>query len=357
MIKHVNTESADVNFSKLEERLLQVNDVIARTNFQFSRRLPSLLRQMPTLIMATGGSVASGMYLKMFLESKDILCEVIEPRDYFYKQNISAYQRLIVLSNSGKSNGMLDALRTFPGEATLITSEYVMQEEDYTWEGDRKVPLFETIYWSNGFYHDNKEKSFISIVPTLGPNLMFLELEQLLEENKEELMKEDYIKINEKLKELISKSRERVDRLDFDFKDTNLIQVASGYDTKTSSCILESSLIEVGATSVCVHDKGSYCHGRSNLLFQNPDSPMIYLAHQLKPFDQELLHLFMKEYPNIFLFHTLDEEQNVFWKEFYLSLQMYYLSKKIATDKGIDLTMPEYNPEMVKKLYKYKGEM
>ena len=66
MIKHVNTESADVNFSKLEERLLQVNDVIASTNFQFSRRLPSLLRQMPTLIMATGGSVASGMYLNMF---------------------------------------------------------------------------------------------------------------------------------------------------------------------------------------------------------------------------------------------------------------------------------------------------
>lgn len=357
MLKHVYTEPAEVNFSKLEERLLQVNDVIARTNFQFSRRLPSLLRKMPTLIMATGGSCASAKYLKMFLESKEILCEVIEPRDYFYKQNISSYQRLIVLSNSGKSNGMLDALRTFPGEATLITNEYVMQDEDYTWEGDRRVSLFDTIYWSNGFYLDNKEKSFISIIPTLGPNLMFLELEQLLEENKEELTKEDYIKINEKLKVLISKSRERVERLDFDFKETNLIQVSSGYDTKVSSCILESNMIETGTTSVCVHDKGSYCHGRSNLLFQNPDSPMIYLAHQMKSFDYELLHLFMKEYPNIFLFHTLDEEQNIFWKEFYLSLQMYYLSEKIATDKGIDLTMPEYNPEMVKKLYKYKGEM
>ena len=36
---------------------------------------------------------------------------------------------------------------------------------------------------------------------------------------------------------------------------------------------------------------------------------------------------------------------------------MYYLSKKIADDKKIDLTMPEYNPRVVKKLYKYKGEM
>lgn len=184
MIKHVYTEPAEVNFSKLEERLLQVNDVIARTNFQFSRRLPSLLRKIPTLIMATGGSRASAEYLKMFLESKDILCEVIEPRDYLYKQNISSYQRFIVLSNSGKSNRMLDSLRTFPGEAMLITSEYVMQEEDYTWEGDRRVALFDTIYWSNGFYLDNKEKSFTSIVPTLGPNLMFLELELLLEEKR-----------------------------------------------------------------------------------------------------------------------------------------------------------------------------
>lgn len=357
MIKHVNTESADVNFSKLEERLLQVNDAIARTNFQFSRRLPSLLRQMPTLIMATGGSVASAEYLKMFLESKDILCEVIEPRDYFYKQNISAYQRLIILSNSGKSNGMLNALRTFPGEATLITSEYVMQEGDYIWEGDRKVPIFETIYWSNGFYLDNKEKSFISIVPTLAPMLMVLELNYLLEGEKSKLMKEDYKKINEKLKLLISKSRERVDKLNFNFEDTNLVQVVSGYDTKVSSCILESSMVETGTVSVCVHDKGSYCHGRSNLLFQNPDSPIIYLAHQMKSFDQGLLHLFMEEYPNIFLFHTFDEEQNVFWKEFYLSLQMYYLSQKIAVDKNVDLTMPEYNPTMIKKLYKYKGEM
>ena len=36
---------------------------------------------------------------------------------------------------------------------------------------------------------------------------------------------------------------------------------------------------------------------------------------------------------------------------------MYFLSKKIAEDKNIDLTQPEYNPTLVKKLYKFKGEM
>ena len=33
------------------------------------------------------------------------------------------------------------------------------------------------------------------------------------------------------------------------------------------------------------------------------------------------------------------------------------LPKKIAEDKNIDLTQPEYNPTLVKKLYKFKGEM
>ena len=44
-------------------------------------------------------------------------------------------------------------------------------------------------------------------------------------------------------------------------------------------------------------------------------------------------------------------------KQYYLTLQMYFLSKKVADDKNIDLTMPEYNPRLVKKMYNFKGEM
>ena len=38
-------------------------------------------------------------------------------------------------------------------------------------------------------------------------------------------------------------------------------------------------------------------------------------------------------------------------------LQMYFLSKKVAEDKNIDLTQPEYNPKIIKKIYSFKGEM
>lgn len=359
MINHKNTEEAKINFSKIEERLLQINDPNLFTNFQFSRN-EYILKNGPTLIVATGGSKASAYYLKMFLESRGTLCEIIEPRDYFYKRNSNSFKNLIALSNSGKSNGILEILRSFPRECYLITSEYTHQEEDYGhnfgYYRNEPTPLFDILYWSNGKYIE-REKSFISIIPTLAPMLMFLELSILKEKKKGELLHEDLIKINEKLKQLLNKSKERVNNLKFNFKDTNLIQIMSGYDTTCSSSILESNMIETGTSSVVTHDKGSYCHGRSNLLFQNPESPIIYLAHQMKDFDNELLKVLTQEYPNIFLFHTLDEDVSIFWKEYYLALQMYYLSKKIAEDKGIDITMPEYNPQVVKKLYRYKGEM
>lgn len=360
MINHKNTEETKINFSRIEERLLQINDPNSYTNFQFSRQAGYLFRNVPTLIVATGGSKAAAYYLKMFLESREALCEVIEPRDYFYKRNINSFKNLIVLSNSGKSNEILEILRSFPGSGYLITGEYVKQEDDYTYKAgyfkNGSAPLFDILYWSNGKYIE-REKSFISIIPTLAPMLMFLELSILKENKKGELLREDLMKINDKLKQLLNKSKERINNLKFNFKDTNLIQIMPGYDTTCSSSILESNMIETGTSSIVVHDKGSYCHGRSNLLFQNSESPIIYLAHQMKDLDNELLLILTQEYPNIFLFHTLDEDVSIFWKEYYLALQMYYLSKKIAEDKGIDLTMPEYNPQIVQKLYRYKGEM
>ena len=114
MINHKHTEETEINFSKIEERLLQINDPNLFTNFGFSRQVGYLFRNVPTLIVATGGSKAVAYYLKMFLESRETLCEVIEPRDYFYKGNINQFKNLIVLSSSGKSNGVLDILRDFP---------------------------------------------------------------------------------------------------------------------------------------------------------------------------------------------------------------------------------------------------
>ena len=78
----------------------------------------------------------------------------------------------------------------------------------------------------------------------------------------------------------------------------------SGYETKYSASVLESNLTEVGLAPAVIHDKGSYCHGRSNLLFQYPNSRIIYLSHGLKELDDLLIDSINGEYSNISVFDT-----------------------------------------------------
>ena len=343
MIKHTHTESSKINFSKLEERILSINDPLLNKANDIREMLYQLtINNKPTLIVATGGSKVVAHFLQSIIERlgiNGIICEVIEPRDYFYKTNRNKFSNLIAISTSGKTNGIKEVLNNFKGTKFLITQN--SQEKNY-----------EVISWGNEKYET--EKSFISLVSSLGPTTLMLDSTTSLNM---EISSIEIKKINDKIKQLLNKSREKIDRLSFDFKNISLIQIMSGYETKTSSSVLESNLVETGLASVVIHDKGSFCHGRSNLLFEYPDSHVIYLCHHRKDLDNILIEAINKEYSNISIFDTEDIKENYFWKEYYLMMQMYFLSKKIADDKNIDLTQPEYNPKLVKKLYNFKGEM
>lgn len=343
MIKHTHTEPTELNFSKLEERIMQVNDPCLGKYNDIREMLYELtIDNKPTLIMATGGSKVIAYYLQLIIERlglTGIICEVIEPRDYFYKANRDIFSNLIVISASGNTNGISKALLDFKGNKYLITEN--VKESNY-----------QVVSWGNELY--DREKSFISLATSLGPISLLLDSTTSLNL---ELGSNEIKRINDKIKELLSRSKEKINKLNVDFKDTSLIQIMSGYETKTSASVLESNLIEVGLAATVIHDKGSYCHGRSNLLFQYPNSKLIYLSHGLKELDSLLIESINSEYSNISVFDTNDLKDNIFWKEYYLILQMYFLSKKIAEDKNIDLTQPEYNPTLVKKLYKFKGEM
>ena len=343
MIKHTYTEPTELNFSKLEERIMQVNDPYLGKYNDIREMLYELtIDNEPTLIMATGGSKVIAYYLQLIIERlglKGIICEVIEPRDYFYKVNRKMFSNLIVISASGKTNGINEALLDFKGNKYLLTEK--MKESDY-----------EIISWGNELY--DKEKSFISLADSLGPISLLLDSTTSLNL---ELDSSEIKKMNDKIKELLLRGSEKIDRLNVNFKDTSLIQIISGYETKSSASVLESNLTEAGLTSSVIHDKGSYCHGRSNLLFQYPNSRIIYLSHGLKELDSLLIDAINSEYSNISVFDTSDLNDNIFWKEYYLILQMYFLSKKIAEDKNMDLTQPEYNPKLVKKLYNFRGDM
>ena len=64
------------------------------------------------------------------------------------------------------------------------------------------------------------------------------------------------------------------------------------------------------------------------------------------------------------IFDTEDIKEDYFWKEYYLILQMYFLSKKIADDKGLFLSggtdshekqifsrEPKITSEILEKIY------
>lgn len=343
MIKHTHTESSKVNFSRLEERIMAINNPFLGKFNNVREMLYELTTQnKPILIMATGGSKVIAYYFQLIIERLGftrIICEVIEPRDYFYKENREMFSNLIVISASGKTNGIHEALAHFKGKKYLICEQ----------EKDRE---YEVVSWGNPLYE--KEYSFVSLASSLGPITLLLDSTTSLNL---EIGANEIKKINHKIKELLVRSTNKINKLQFNFRDTSLIQIMSGYETRTSSSILESNLAEVGLAAPVIHDKGSYCHGRSNLLYRYPDSCMVYLTHGFRDLDNLLVDSIRKEYSNIFICDTNDLDDTIFWKEYYLMLQMYFLSKKIADDKGIDLTQPEYNPNLVKKIYNFKGEM
>lgn len=323
--KH-SSDTTKVNYEKLRERLFQIN------NSNYANNIKRLIEKLsadrkPTLLMATGGSMAVAHYLKEVLEHLGVICTIIEPRDYNYMKNKYQYSNLVAVSASGKSNGIKEALNDFRGNKYLISEGIVEDYDCYT--------------WGNETYE--KEKSFISLSTSLGPMLLILNSIESVD--------------NDRVVSLMDQSERRVNSLDHSFKNDDIIQVMSGYDTMTPSVILESNLTETGCASIVVHEKGEFCHGRSNLSFNYPSSPVIYLQHNENELDDLLKSLMNQEYGSILQFDTLDLKESMFLREYYLSLQMFYLSRKIAEDKGIDITCPEYNPNVVKRVYKYRGQM
>lgn len=316
MIKHTHTEPVELNFSKLEERIMKINDPSLGKYNDIREMLYNLtVQNKPTLIMATGGSKVIAYYLQLIIERlgiTGIICEVIEPRDYFYKANKEMFSNLIAISASGETNGIVEALANFKGNKYLICEK-------------EKNADYQIISWSNELC--DKEKSFISLATSIGPMTLLLDATTSLNM---EIGSNEISRINSKIKELLIRSTDKINKLPMDFKDASLIQIMSGYETRTSSSVLESNLVEVGLCAPVIHDKGSYCHGRSNLLFQFPNSHMIYLTHNLKELDKTLIDSIRSQYANMSVFDTEDLDENIFWKEYYLMTQMFFLSKKIV---------------------------
>ena len=216
-------KNMNVNFDFLKDRVV---DSLNNTDLEFIRSELSKLNE-PTLFSGVGGSsVVSEFGSKVINTKNGIISLNSEPRDFLYRNN-DTFKNVVACSYSGNNYGV--EISFLKNLKKYLLSNNSFEDKDVTY-----LKYNTTI---------DKERSFISLGATLIPVSILM----------------DYYldgKNNEMLGCIETSS------FDFDLQ-SDIYEIFSGYDTSTASKYLESTIVESGIGIPIVHDKYSYCHGRS----------------------------------------------------------------------------------------------
>lgn len=300
------------NFEFLKDRIV---DSLSYTDLDYINNELSKLNE-PTLFSGVGGSnVVSEFGSKVINIKNNIVSINSEPRNFLYQNNIP-FKNVIACSYSGNNYGIELSFRN-------SLKKYLLSNNSFN---DDNVTYLK--------YNTNipKENSFISLGATLIPVSILLSY---------------YLNKDNNL------ILDCIEELPFNFNPTsNVYEIFSGYDTSTASKYLESTMVESGIGIPIVHDKYSYCHGRSNLSY-NYNATAIYYNRNTE-FDKMMLEE-LKKYYNLII--TIDSKfKDQILDDYQMLIQSMYLSKYIAEKNLIDLSKINYSP-IVKKLYNYNKQI
>lgn len=296
------------NFEKLERRIIYTleNTDTAKINYELSKI------NEPTLVSGVGGSSVVSEFTSKVLEKKNnIIVRNTEPRDFMYL-NTNLYKNVLACSYSGKNYGVELAFMN-------DLKHYLLSSI----QNDSKDIINLT------YSCEDKEKSFISLSSTLIPCSILLYY---------------YLNNKDKIIKCIEKTK-------YDF-DTNCdaYEIFTGLETSTPSKYLESTMIESGIGIPIIHDKYSYCHGRSTIsTTKNNIAVYFYTGTEL---DNLLLEEIEKDYKDIIIINT----PQTLLGEYQTLIKCMYLTKYIAESQNKDLSGVDYNP-IVKKIYKFNGKL
>ena len=297
------------NFKNMERRVFDslYNTNLEKINYELKKI------EEPILFSGVGGSSVVANYASKIINEKNkIISTCVEPRDLSY-MNINGYKNVCVVSYSGNNYGV-DLSFDNDLKHYLLASK-VNEREDI-------INLTYNV--------QDKEKSYISLVASLIPCSIMLNY--YLDNNKERIIDllEEY-------------------HFSFDTK-CDAYEIFTGYETSTASKYLESTMIESGIGIPIIHDKYSFCHGRSTLstVYNNI---AIYFNLNTE-YDKFIIEELRKYYKKVVV---IDSYNNLL-SEFLLLHQCMYLTKYIAEQQSKDLSGVDYNP-IVKKIYKYNGEI
>lgn len=298
-----------VNFEYLKGRVV---DTFDNTDTEFINYELSKLDK-PTLVSGIGGSsVVSDFGAKVLSVKNSIIVRNTEPRDMIYMDK-SGYSNVIACSYSGNNFGV-----------------------DLSFDNNLKKYLLsrntneEAVNLQYKTTIDN-ERSFISLGATLIPISVLINYYL----NGDESFLDD------------------IEECVFSFDtECDVYEIFSGYDTSTTSKYLESTMVESGIGIPIVHDKYSYCHGRSTMSINN-NSIAIFLNRNTE-LDRLLLREISKYYKNVIVIDG--KYKDMILDDYQMLVQAMYLTKFIAESKSKDLSKIEYSP-LCKTLYKCKFTM
>lgn len=298
------------NFNLLNERVL---DALNNTNLEETRNTLSTIDK-PTIVTGVGGSKVVAVFTTKILSKKNnILATTLEPRDILYTP-LTGYSNVLACSYSGTNYGVETSFKNNLNKYLLSST----QAKDIT-----------SIQYKTSL---PKEDSFISLAATLIP--MTIILDYHLDGN------------HEIIKEILR------DTTTPEITPNKTFEIMSGIDTETPHTYLESTMIEAGLSIPIVHDKYSFCHGRSTTSYHNKHS-LIYFDKDTE-LDKLMLEELQTYYQNIIRLKSKYNDPII--DEYYLTLKSMLLTKSLAEQTQKDLSRVEYSP-IVKKLYKYKGTM
>ena len=295
------------NFEKLERRVLDslCNSDLERINYELSKI------DGPTLVSGVGGSSVVSEYASKILNRKNsIITKNMEPRDFGY-MDLNLYKNVLACSYSGNNYGV---------ELAFLNNlkHYLLASKENT--NDNIINLTYSCL--------DYEKSFISLAATLIPCSILLNY--YLDNNKEAIINS-------------------LERYSYNFDvNCDAYEIFSGIETSTASKYLESTMIESGIGIPIVHDKYSYCHGRSTISIIKNNIAIYFNGNT------ELDKLLLKELPKYYKDIIVIDFNNNLFDEYLLLIKCMYLTKYISQELNKDLSGVDYNP-IVKKVYKYNS--
>ena len=297
----------EYQFRNLDKR---VNYAMQSSDLDFINQELRMIHE-PTITAGVGGSsVVSEFAAKVLSTKNGIITVHMSPRDLLYR-NYKLYKNLIVCSYSGKNYGTELSLNT-------ELKKYLLSHNNV--DMDNMVNLQYDI--------DEEERSFISLSSTLIP-------------------------INILLSYYLGDTITGIPKYDYHFDaSSDIYEIFTGYETSTTSRFLDSTMVESGIGIPVIHDKYDYCHGRSTLS-KGRNAVAIYLSNKTE-LDKLLLQELPKYYKDVVLLDSNTGDMIV--DDYHMLIQAMYLTKYIASSKDKDLSGVKYQP-IVKKLYKYHGEM